>query len=288
MVKVSVVVPVYNVEDYLEKCLDSLINQTLKDIEIICVNDGSTDNSKEILEKYAKNDLRIRVITQDNAGLSVARNTGIKEALGEYIAFLDSDDYVDYDFYEKLYEAALGNQADISIGCIVRENNKKKKYLVKYSKQENYETIKEKYKAAHVPEYCFVWNKIYSSKIFRELNIEFIIGRTYEDMPFTSDVLECASKVVTVPNTYYHYIIRENSIIKTDSDKKRADKLLSYRYLIDKCFQYNIFSQNKDVLLKKDTYYLLGIKVLKVYCYRATKKYYLFGLLHFLTIKESI
>ena len=102
MPKISVIVPVYNVEKYLARCLDSIINQTLADIEIICINDGSTDNSLEILNDYAKKDSRIKIIDQTNAGLSCARNAGMQIAQGEYIGFVDSDDWIDLDFYEKL------------------------------------------------------------------------------------------------------------------------------------------------------------------------------------------
>ena len=95
MPKISVIVPIFNVEKYLKECLESIINQTFKDIEIICINDGSTDNSLDILNQYAEKDNRIKVITQSNQGLSAARNTGIKYANGEYISFIDSDDYID-------------------------------------------------------------------------------------------------------------------------------------------------------------------------------------------------
>lgn len=100
MAKISIIVPVYNTEKFLEKCLNSLINQTLKDIEIICINDGSTDKSLQILEKFANKDKRIQIINQTNSGLSVARNIGIKKAKGEYIGFVDSDDWVDLNFFE--------------------------------------------------------------------------------------------------------------------------------------------------------------------------------------------
>ena len=104
-IKVSIIVPVYNVEKYLAQCLDSLINQTLKEIEIICVNDGSKDNSAKILTAYAQKYVRIKIINQTNQGLSAARNNGISVATGEYIGFVDSDDWVDIDFYKKLYSA---------------------------------------------------------------------------------------------------------------------------------------------------------------------------------------
>ena len=115
MVKVSVIIPVFNVEDYLKQCLDSVVHQTLKDIEIICVNDSSTDKSLDILEEYAKTDWRIRVITQPNAGAGAARNKGMDVATGKYLAFLDSDDFFELNMLEKAYEMAEDEQSDLVV-----------------------------------------------------------------------------------------------------------------------------------------------------------------------------
>ena len=115
MIKVSVIVPVFNTASYLKRCLDSLLAQTLKEIEIICVNDGSTDNSLDILHEYQEKDTRIKVLSQTNQGQSVARNNGITEATGEYIGFIDSDDYIDPDYYEVLYHCATQHHADIAV-----------------------------------------------------------------------------------------------------------------------------------------------------------------------------
>ena len=120
MVKVSVIVPAYNVEGYINDCLESLVNQTLKEIEIIVVNDGSTDRTSEIISKFSAKDSRMKIINQENQGLSAARNNGMQQATGEYIGFVDSDDYIDLDFYEKLYEAAKTNDADISVASILK------------------------------------------------------------------------------------------------------------------------------------------------------------------------
>ena len=114
MAKVSVIIPVYNVEKYISRCLESLANQTLKDLEILIVNDGSTDNSRSIIEKYLKkHSLRIKYFEKQNGGLSSARNYGLKYATGEYIAFLDSDDYVEKDMYEDMYKIAKKDDADM-------------------------------------------------------------------------------------------------------------------------------------------------------------------------------
>ena len=124
MPAISVIVPIYNVEPYLSQCLDSIISQTLADIEIICVNDGSTDNSLQILQKYAAQDNRIKIINQPNQGLSAARNSGIDVATGEFIGFVDSDDYIAPDFYETLYTVAKKYKANIAASNIIKFNQK--------------------------------------------------------------------------------------------------------------------------------------------------------------------
>ena len=127
MKKISVIVPVYNAEEFLPQCLDSILAQTLTELEIICIDDGSPDNSGKILDDYAKKDNRIIVIHQNNGGVSLARNTGIKNAAGKYIGFVDPDDWIDKDFYQNLYQAAEDYQADIvGTGFCSFKNNKKK------------------------------------------------------------------------------------------------------------------------------------------------------------------
>lgn len=289
MPKVSVIVPIYNVEKYLARCLESLINQTLEDIEIICVNDGSTDNSADILTKFAEKDERIKVITQVNSGLSEARNAGISASTGKFIAFLDSDDFVDLDFYEALYNSAIKNNCDIACGNIIRENNKKKrKPFINYDKECIASSVKDKYVLTKVPEHCYVWNKIYRRENLINSGVRFIRGITYEDMPFTADVLEKLGNLVCVPKVFYHYWINDESIVKTPTDKNRADKLFVKKYVVEKCRKYNLKLREKDNLICKREYYLFGLKVLKVYQYRATKTYSLFGLLPILTCKERV
>ena len=120
MVKVSVIVPVYNVENFLKECLDSIVNQTLYDIEIICINDGSTDNSLAILESYAKSDDRIKIISQENKGLGAVRNVAFNHISGDYVFFIDSDDYIDLNTLKKLYENAISNDSDLVFFKIAR------------------------------------------------------------------------------------------------------------------------------------------------------------------------
>lgn len=229
MIKVSIIVPVYNVEKYLEKCLDSLINQTLKDIEIICVNDGSTDTSQKILEKYSKKDNRITIINQENAGLSVARNSGIDIAKGEYIGFVDSDDWVDLNFYEKLYNSAIENDADIAVSSIIRWRKYNQKYRIKYE-DKIYQSLEEKVSACGIPRICYVWNKLYKSHIVQ--NEHFTPNVYFEDIIWLPNIIKQANKIVTVDGTNYYYRANNNSIVKKTSKKKQQDNYYAKKKMV--------------------------------------------------------
>ena len=142
-IKISVIVPVFNAEKYLKMCLNSLVSQTLKNIEIICIDDGSTDNSLAILDKFKSKDDRIKIIKQKNYGVSMARNNGISEAQGEYIGFVDADDWVDKDFFEKLYNAAQKYNADIATAGYYTRGKILRSKKLNYKKEEKI-TIQQK------------------------------------------------------------------------------------------------------------------------------------------------
>ena len=201
--KVSIIVPVYNVEQFLPQCMESLINQTLQEIEIICVNDGSTDESEKILNQYAKRDKRIDIITQQNMGLSAARNTGLALATGEYVCFVDSDDWVDTDWCEKLYTRAKSEHADIARGMIYNE------YPNKTEPHEFNPTIKHfAGNNLHLGknDHCVVvWNSIYKRKFLTDNHINFIVGLVHEDIPWTAQTTYYAHGIVPIDNTFYHY-----------------------------------------------------------------------------------
>ena len=288
MVKISVVVPIYNVEKYLDRCLESIINQTLKDIEIICIEDCSTDNSKQILKKYESYPNFKIIFLKENVGLSDARNIGITNATGEYISFIDSDDFIDKNFYEVLYNCAIENNADVACAGIIRENEKNKTALIDYKKNKTTNNIKEKFILTKSPKYNFVWNKIYKKEMIISNNIKFVSGMIYEDLCFTPDVLEKSNFLTICPNTYYHYWKRKDSIIKKDSDKSRADKLFGTQYIRKKCIEYGINTNIKNELLYKEEINIFKIPIIKKKVYRATKKYYLFSIIPFLEIKRSI
>lgn len=286
-IKVSVIVPVYNSEKYLSRCLDSIINQTLEDIEIICINDGSSDNSLAVLENFAKHDSRIKLFNQENKGQSAARNMGIKMSQGEYISFVDSDDFIDKNFLQILYDVATKNNAQIAACSLVRENERKRKTLIEYSKIELVQNITEKFKKAYIPKYCFAVNKLYSKEALIKSNILFKEDFLYEDMIFMPKALFKLKKFATVNNVFYHYWKNPHSTIKQEDDKSRADKIEAHKYLAKMCHWAGL-KRNKNELVLKKEYYFFGIKVLKIYQYRATKKYCLFGLIPFLISKENI
>lgn len=273
--KVSIIVPVYNSAQFLNRCLDSLICQTLSDIEIICVNDGSTDDSLEILESYANQDSRIKIITQENRGISSARNCGIKNASAKYIGLVDSDDFVDKNFFEKLYNTAEKTSADIVCAGIVRENEKKQKILLSYKDTVLTCQTLRKMNLAGVPEHCYSWNKLYRTELIK--SVEFKAGVLYEDVIFTPQIIEKSKILAIVPNTYYHYWKHSGSLIKIDSDKARFDKYVAHEFLNEICERYKLKNSN-NYEFKEDIFFC-GIKILRIYQYKMTKKYYLFNLI---------
>ncbi len=229
MPKVSVIIPVYNTEKYLRKCLDSVCNQTLSDIEIICVNDCSTDSSLEILKGYASKDNRIKLIDfKENKGSAVARNTGIDEATGEYIGFVDSDDWVDLDFYEKLYIRAKHIDAEVVRGNILLYENNEKKYIY-----ENLFTEIEKSKVSFNGLFVCA---IYKLDFIKSNEILFLEKYSYgEDRLFPLKASILSHNFSLVKDSYYNYCVHDDSAssIKTLSIYKINDYIQSTKVLLD-------------------------------------------------------
>lgn len=205
MPKISVILPCYNVAKYISACLDSLLNQTLRDIEIICVDDKSSDDTAEIIKQYVAKDARVRLIEQKkNGGVSIARNTGIDAASGEYIGFVDPDDWVDADYYEKLYNKIIAENADVCAG------NTKEHYTNGKIKVRN-DIINNIIRAkCH---FCYtVWCAIYKTSFIRENKIYCPAGITNgEDTVFCIRCAMMATKITGIKNTYYHYVHHNNS-----------------------------------------------------------------------------
>jgi glycosyltransferase involved in cell wall biosynthesis len=218
-INISVIVPVYNVEEHLEECLNSIIKQTLRNIEIICVNDGSKDRSGKLLEEYQVKDNRIIIINKENGGLSSARNAGMKIATGEYIGYVDSDDWIDSDFFEKLYTKAKKYSADIAMANmkIFYTNGDKAQdssYISKIIDKIKPDTIESVDDRKKVIETCVVWNKIFLKKFLENHSFTFYEGLLWEDSPFTTMTVIKANKLCLVRDVYYHWGKHDKSITK--------------------------------------------------------------------------
>lgn len=253
---ISIIVPCYNVEKYAERCIDSLINQTYSNIEIILVNDGSTDNTLNILKKMKNKDDRIVLIDQANAGLSGARNTGLINSNGNIVSFVDSDDFVDKFFIEKLYINMTINSADIS-ACdyiYIDENNniwnnvKKKKEKI-YS---NIEALKDMFTGKQLIE-VMTWNKLYKKSLFIDNNIEFPVGKLHEDNFTTYKLFYHSNKISLITDKLYYYLQRSNSIMGKKFNEKRLDILIS----IDETRKFLIDNNCKSMLKYYETYKIL-------------------------------
>lgn len=219
MPKVSVIVPVYNVEKYITRCLTSLVNQTIDDLEIILVNDGSKDNSEQIIRQFKKDYKNIIYVKKENGGLSSARNFGLIYATGEYVAFLDSDDYVDRTLYQKMYEKAKATNSDY-VEC---------DFIWKYPDHEKidvgfrYKDKKEMFEKARV----VAWNKLIKREIIINKKIEFPVGLYYEDIEFFYKLLPYINSFAFVEEPLIYYVQRDNSIVnKQDSRTKQIFKVL--------------------------------------------------------------
>lgn len=224
---ISVVVPIYNVEKYLKRCIDSIIQQTYKNLEIILVDDGSPDNCGKICDDYAKTDKRIKVIHKKNGGLSDARNVGIKNATGKYITFIDSDDDILVDFIGYMYNLSKKNKADVVVADENLINN------IFISKKVNEKIIEYKSKKDAIKDLLTLrlpvaaHGKLYLKTLFDD--IEYPKGKIYEDNGTTYKVLLKCNRIIYTNQAKYNYYIRGNSITNSSMNKNKLD----YIYLID-------------------------------------------------------
>ena len=242
-IKISIIIPVYNVAMFLPKCLDSVCTQTLRDIEIICINDCSSDNSLDILKIYQKYDNRIKIIDfKENKGVAATRNTGIEAAKGKYIGFVDSDDWIDPDFYEKLYNKVIENNADLVVGNIKRVQKGKASEIDNYA---------QKTKENKVNFNGWFYLGLYNKQLLKNNNICFTERLIYgEDRVFPILAAYYANKVETVCDSFYYYHIRDNSASRKfyNNPKKLTDFCKSSKLVLE-CFNklnydeksYNLF-----------------------------------------------
>lgn len=218
--KVSILVPIFNVEKYLRQCLDSVVNQTLKDIEIICINDGSTDSSPEIINEYAKNDSRVVVLNKTNSGYGDSMNKGLEKARGEYIGIVESDDWVDVDMFENLYNIAVENKVDVVKSNFyfysgLGDTNKKFQLVSRVDSEKvinPLETI-----SVFFPQ-AAIWTGLYKKSFLEKNSITFLPtpGASYQDTGFNFKVWASAEKAYLTNDAYLHYRIdNDNSSVKS-------------------------------------------------------------------------
>ena len=228
--KISVIVPVYNVSEYLSKCLDSILGQTFKSIEIIVVNDGSTDNSEEIVKEYQNRYMNIKYFYKENGGLSSARNYGLEYASGEYVAFIDSDDFISFDMMEKMYNEISITRTDI---CVCEFNYVYGDKVVRSYSNLNYtEDLVKKYLITP-PMAC---TRLYKKELFN--NIKFKEGIFYEDLELNPKLVKYTNKISFVNEGLYFYVVRSGSIMK---QKEFNDKLYDI---------FKVLESNKEALYK--------------------------------------
>lgn len=214
MPKFSVVVPIYNTSKYLEKCLDSIINQTYKDFEIIAVNDGSTDNSEEIIDKYTKKNNNIKKVNKQNGGISDTRNEGITHAIGEYLILIDSDDYIHNEMFEKINEIIKRDESpDVIKFCNYEEENGKVYEKLCYTNIKNENGVNALAKIIENKDmYVMPWLYAYKRSFWLENEFKYAKGRLHEDFGITLLIIMNANTVTTINDKLYYYIKREGSL----------------------------------------------------------------------------
>lgn len=243
MAKISVIIPVYNTEKYLSRCLDSVLNQTFQDIEVVCINDGSTDNSLKILRQYAKKDKRIKLMSQENKGLSVTRNVGLKNISGKYVSFIDSDDYIDRNYYEWLIGLMEKNDADIVMAGMRTVNDG----IISDNITPDIMTDDFIEKIKNLPNGS-TCDKLYKANLFK--NLEFPVGRYYEDNIVLLKIMYIANKVIFTNKVSYYYFINNSGICRSTDNtiikKRNEDMLYSAKMMLNFAKKHG-FEQSEDI-----------------------------------------
>lgn len=242
--KISIIVPFYNVEPFARRCIDSILNQTYKNLEIILIDDGSPDKCGEICDEYAKRDKRIKVVHQENKGLCSARNKGLSLATGEYIGFVDSDDWINEDMYEYLLDGLVKNEADISVcgyyravdGEELKENKVDRKYI--FNNNQAIVNLVSTFKIRG-----FFWNKLFKKDIFNE--IKFPEGIYYEGTYLMHIILGKINKIVVLPSAKYYYYYFKESATKIKTPEKQLD------YVNNLIKRYNDLYREYEELIPK-------------------------------------
>ncbi len=242
-IKISIIVPVYNVERYLDHCLDSLVNQTFKDIEIIIVNDGSPDNSQQIIDEYKnKYPQLIKAFVKENGGVSSAKNFGLEHASGEYVLFIDSDDYVNINMVEKMYNVAYKENSDMVI-CDVYDVFEKNNKIIRYSNNfiGNTNIYENKKIIFNRPAN---WNKLIKKSLFNDF--EFELNKWYEDMRISIKLYLLCKKITFIDEPLYYYVTHENSIMNNKNISKNYQIIDAFDDIINYYKENNLYDEFKE------------------------------------------
>ena len=258
MAVISVIIPIYNVEKYLKVCLNSVINQTFKDIEIICADDGSTDNSLKILREYANLDSRIIVISKQNEGAGAARNTGMDIAKGEYLYFLDSDDFLLPDALEKMYNKIIKTNADICVFKNFRLNNLTETFeICHWENNIKYIPQKEIFNKNDIPENFFtfcnitVWTKLYKHSFLKENNVRFQNIKTCNDVLFNYVSLSCAKSITFLNEMLVVHRIKHSECLTQNRKKYINSIYLAFSELEKELKKRNFFEELETTFEKR-------------------------------------
>lgn len=247
------------------------------------MNDGSTDLTEKILETYSQKDSRIKIINQKNQGLSGARNTGLNAAKADYLTFIDSDDWVDSDYIEKLYFSAKRNDCDIAVSGMIRKRPKQQKYRLFFKEEKVYSSLQDKVDVCKIPACCYACGKLFKKSLITDK--PFKSGVYFEDVLWIPYILKDASKIVTVPKTFYYYRANNTSIVKTVQSLQKQHDSYRAKSNVVKFFEENsLLLPEKNKHVTKRITYLFKIPVLKVKEYKDTETTFLFG---FLQIKKE-
>lgn len=242
MYKVSVIIPVYNSENYLEKCLSSILTQTLTDIEIILIDDGSTDSSLEIIKQYSKKYNNVKYKTKENEGQAVARNIGIEMATGEFISFVDSDDYIESTMLEKLYTKAQKEDSDIVICDYIEQYSNKK--ILRKSLYVDSDNLKKRYILC-VAGPC---SKIIKTEIFKQNNIRFLENNIYEDLAIIPSLALYTNKICYCEEALYYYVIRENSTMQQIKYNPKLESIFNVIEYVFNQFEGKYFDEEIEFI----------------------------------------
>lgn len=239
MTKVQIIVPLYNMESYIAKTIDSLLKQTLKEIEILCINDGSTDASLKILETYALKDDRVKIFTKENGGIADARNFGLSKVTAPYFAFVDSDDTVEADFIEEMLQKALDTKADF-VTCDFWWSYENKEVLQKDGPHESKKELL-------ISMFATLWNKLYRTEWVKSLDIHFPTGYRYEDASFLYKIVPYLKSWSYIDKPFVHYLQREGSITHNHNEKVK-DMIFVFEDLIKFYHERGLFESHKSEL----------------------------------------